>query len=166
MQNEKILKYKTFKTPKGNKYEIHSTHTGEEFTKNKPILEFLIDKYGGNGQLLPNNITDKENYKKLMPKGVKEGKFPDAFWKNEIWEFKTNNTGKLSTIEDELKKGYKQANKLIIRFDFEATTKELYRIAKGKLNSLSELESIWFWINGKMIRFDKKYIYKKIPRKN
>ncbi len=165
MQTKIELKYQTFATPKGNKYEIHSTHSGEELAKNKPIANFLVDKFGGRMQLLPNQIQDIEIYNKIMPFGVKVGKFPDAYWKNEIWEFKTNNTGKLSSVDIEIKKGYKQANKILIRFDYVISTKELFRLAKGRLNSFSLLESIWFWVNGKIIRFEKKNIFKKIPRK-
>lgn len=93
MENQHKLFYETRHTPLGNAYEVHSTHKGEELVKNIPIAAFLIDTFGGKLKLLPNNITNKNSRDLIMPNGVKEGKYPDALWNNEIWEFKTNTTG-------------------------------------------------------------------------
>ncbi len=163
MQNFKKLKYQTFKSQKGNKYRIHSTHSGEEFKKNKPILEFLVDNYGGKGQLLPNNITDKKTYNRLMPKGVKEGKHPDAFWNNEIWELKTAENGSKNCLKRNIREAYKQSNNIVIRFDHALSNQEIFRYVKGEIFASSNIQKIWIWKNGKMFKYDRKNIKKQKP---
>lgn len=157
------LQYFTKTTVKGNEFYIHSTHIGAELMKNIPIAAFLVDKYGGKLFLLPNNITNKITYKKLMPLGVKIGKHPDCFWENEIWEFKTNTTGRKETIKQEIKDGHKQSDNLIIRFDFEndVSNKVLYRIIKGQILATKTLNKVWVWKNGKLIKFERGNLIKK-----
>lgn len=70
-----------------------------------------------------------------MPFNTKFGKFPDAFWNNEIWEFKTNTTGKISSLRKEIEKAHKQANCVVIRFYFSVSTKEIHRAVNGEIVS-------------------------------
>ncbi len=161
----KILTYELFKTEKGNKYKIHNTHSGEELIKNKPIAEFLVDRFGGAIKLLPNQINDFKLYHKIMPKGSKYPKHADCLWNNEIWEFKTNKTGKIKTVRGEIRDSHKQANNILIRFDFEISNKVLYRSIKGEIIATKSIEKVWIWKNGRIIKFNRMYITKNKPFK-
>lgn len=161
MKTETLLLYETKFTPKGNSYFVHSTHKGEELVKNKPIAEFLVDTYGGELKLLPNQIADPNLYLSQMPKSTKHGKFPDALWNDEIWEFKTNSTGKITTLKKEIEKAHKQSNCVLIRFDYEVSIKEIHRAIKGEILVTKSLQKVWLWRLGKIIKFDRVQLTKK-----
>lgn len=165
MENQHKLFYETRHTPLGNAYEVHSTHKGEELVKNIPIAEFLIDSFGGKLKLLPNQINDPALYKSIMPTNTKSFKFPDAFWNDEIWEFKTNTTGKISTLRKEIEKAHKQSNNVLIRFDYNISIKEIYRAVKGEILTTKTLQKVWVLKNQKVLKFERKYLIKK-PRKD
>ncbi|TAG55078.1 MAG: hypothetical protein EAZ27_07760 [Cytophagales bacterium] len=163
MEIPHLLYYERYYTPLGNTFQVHSTHKGEELVKNTYIAEFLIDKFGGDLRLLPNQINDPLLYNLLMPFNTKFGKFSDAFWNNEIWEFKTNTTGKISTLRKEIEKAHKQAYCVVIRFDFSVSTKEIYRAVKGEIISTNTLEKVWVIQNKKILKFNRNQLIKK-PR--
>lgn len=159
----KLWHFETFKTPKGNTYEIANTHIGIERIKNMSIAAFLVDK-GYKVRLLHNNITDKVVFEKIMPKGSKYPKHADALVNNDVFEFKTNDSGTIKSLKNDIKAAGRQASKIIVRFDAEEhSNKSILKGITGEMLAFKHIKSVWILKNNSLLKFERKYVIKKNP---
>lgn len=157
------LYYETVKTAKGNLIEVANTHVGDELIKNIAIAFFLADK-GYWVRLLHNNITDKVVFDKIMPKGSKYPKHADALVNNDVFEFKTNVSGTIKSLKNDIKAAGRQASKIIVRFDTEEhSNKSILKGITGEMLAFKHIKSVWILKNNTLLKFERKYVVKKNP---
>lgn len=157
------LYYETARNAKGNLIEVANTHVGDERTKNMAIAFFLADK-GYWVRLLHNNITDKVVFDKIMPRGSKYPKHADALVNNDVFEFKTNVSGTIKSLKNDIKAGGRQASKIIVRFDTEEhSNKSILKGITGEMLAFKHIKSVWILKNSNLLKFERKYVIKKNP---
>ncbi|MBO4525011.1 MAG: minor capsid protein [Bacteroidales bacterium] len=126
-----VCGYKDIPTTRGRVRE-HYSQSPDEKKENRSIAEYLANKYG--------------YYIDLIPKvdSVKGKKNPDSYnhTLGYLQEYKVNKTPTYNALDMALKKGFKQADSLILRLDSEITDGVIVRALKNRFNMYEHAKDI------------------------
>lgn len=128
----------------------HKLHGDDELEENLIVGKFLAN-LGYEITLLPRDVSD-EIFNPIIPHGErKEGRFPDALLNGTIViDFKKNTTPTYSAINNEIRKGKKQADYILIDVSSETTNKDVKKAVREQFRKTSTIKEVWLIIGGEL----------------
>ncbi len=116
----------------------------KEYDENLKIGTFLADR-GHNVTLL--GISTKP--------GVKN---PDALVDKILFEFKTNSTGTISSIDNELRRAKEQAGHILLNIDTKMKPGDLAYAIQSRANRSDKIKEVWLMFKGKLVKLDREQV--------
>ncbi len=117
------------------------------------LHDMAIDKAnkGDVVKMMPHYDDENSPNIPVLFKGAKPGKQPDFNINGKWVEVEGVTKDKLSTISTAIGNGYEQANEVVINLKKPVLEHDLYRVAKGRLKTHTDLNSVEFYYKGKSV---------------
>jgi hypothetical protein len=128
------------------------------------VEEIAYDKawLGCEVLILP-ELSEEDPLRALVFRGAKENKCPDLKVDGRFVEIKTPTKSLSDTkISTNIKRGYEQANHVVINLIEHFSSGKLYKIAKGRFKTHETLEIVEFKMAGKYHIFESRKVLKKL----